>query len=113
MKQQDNSRNLILFIIIAALILLVWNYLFPPPPPATTLPENQTQVVANQTVESEKLSTSRLISVQTDMLNLHIDEASGDIRDLSFVKQIQPKMRINPLFYLKIPRKILTLHKAV
>ena len=85
MKQQDNSRNLILFIIIAALILLVWNYLFPPPPPAMQ-PENQTQVVVNQAVESEKLSTSRLISVQTDMLNLHIDEASGDIRDLSFVK---------------------------
>ena len=85
MKQQDNSRNLILFIIIAALILLVWNYLFPPPPPAMQ-PENQTQVVVNQAVESEKLSTSHLISVQTDMLNLHIDEASGDIRDLSFVK---------------------------
>lgn len=85
-QRQDNSRNLILFIIIAALILLVWNYLFPPPPPATTLPENQTQVVANQTVESEKLSTSRLISVQTDVFNLHIDEASGDIRDLSFTR---------------------------
>ncbi|MBQ9683519.1 MAG: membrane protein insertase YidC [Neisseriaceae bacterium] len=85
-QRQDNSRNLILFIIIAALILLVWNYLFPPPPPATTLPENQTQVVANQTVESEKLSTSRLISVKTDVFDLHIDEASGDIRDLSFTR---------------------------
>ncbi|MBO7380071.1 MAG: membrane protein insertase YidC, partial [Neisseriaceae bacterium] len=84
MKQQDNSRNLILFIIIAALILLVWNYLFPPPPPPQQ-PVNQP--VASQAVDNtEKISTSRLISVQTDVFHLSIDEASGDIRDLSFTR---------------------------
>lgn len=85
-QRQDNSRNLIVFIIIAALILLVWNYLFPPPPPQAT-PVNQPVAVGSAADDNaEKLQTSRLISVKTDVFDLHIDEASGDVRDLSFNK---------------------------
>ena len=80
-------KRLMAFAVIAMAILFGWNYAFPPP----KKPVAQTQVDAAKNTnpaaaQQGTLSVTDPIKVKTDVYDIEIDQATGDIRRMVLSK---------------------------
>lgn len=84
MEPKSSNSNLIVFMALAMIILMGWSYFFPPPEPIEKLqPKTPVTVTPKLNIEeaqdSGSLKTAAPILVNTDVFDLQIDSASGDI----------------------------------
>lgn len=96
-QPSDSTKNAVAFLIILFIVMVTWQWLFPAPPSSSnSLPHTQTiskqyndnqrkNLPANTTANST-FTNSRTLKIKTDCYDILLDEATGDITQLTLKK---------------------------
>ena len=93
----DSTKNAVAFLAILFIVMFVWQWLFPEPSSSSnSLPH--TQIVSKQyndnqhknlpanTIANSTFTHSRTLKIETDRYIILLDEATGDITQLTLKK---------------------------
>ena len=81
-------KRLFAFAAISLAILFSWNYMFPPAKKPTPVVQTEAQAQGNAADQATQgaLSVTDPIKVKTDVFDIEIDQATGDIRHMTLLK---------------------------
>ena len=97
-QSSDSTKNAVVFLIILFIVMVTWQWLFPAPPSSSSSLPN-TQIASKQykdnpheknlpanTTANSTFAHSRTLKVETDHYDILLDEATGDITQLTLKK---------------------------